>query len=149
MNPLKASDDIIVQEVAIKRPAAKIFNALTDPAELARWWRVEDKFRVTHMESDFRPGGKWRMRLIGGGKTESAVRGEFRQIEPPRLLVFTWIREQEDPTETLVRWELEEKDGVTTVRVTHSGLKTESLRRRNDGWPMILGLLRAHMEKAK
>jgi uncharacterized protein YndB with AHSA1/START domain len=89
------------------------------------------------------------MRLIGGRGTEMVVSGEYRKIERPHLLVFTWIREAEDATETLVRWDLAEKDGVTTVRVTHSGLTTESLRKRNDGWPMILGLLQAYVEKAK
>jgi uncharacterized protein YndB with AHSA1/START domain len=156
VNSKKTSDDIvkhredtIVQEIVIKRPAEKIFEALTKPEELVSWWRVEGKFQTTHMESDLRPGGKWRMRLIGGHGTEMVVSGEYRKIERPHLLVFTWIRETEDATETLVRWDLAEKDGVTTVRVTHSGLTTESLRKRNDGWPMILGLLQAYMEKTE
>jgi uncharacterized protein YndB with AHSA1/START domain len=146
---VKHREDTIVQEIVIKRPAEKIFEALTKPEELVKWWRVEGKFQTTHMESDLRPGGKWRMRLIGGSGTEMVVSGEYRQIERPHLLVFTWIRESEDATETLVRWNLAEKDGVTTVRVTHSGLTSESLRKRNDGWPMILGLLQAHVEKTK
>ena len=156
MNSKRASDDIvkhredtIVQEIQIKRPAEKIFKAMTNAAELVKWWRVEGKFQITQMESDLRPGGKWRMRLIGGRGTETVVSGEYRAIERPHLLIFTWIRETEDATETLVRWELAEKDGVTTVRVTHSGLTTESLRKRNDGWPMILGLLQAYVEKTK
>jgi uncharacterized protein YndB with AHSA1/START domain len=156
VNSKKASDavvmrreDTIVQEIQIKRPAEKIFEALTKADELMKWWRVEGKFQTTHMESNLRPGGKWRMRLIGGRGTETVVSGEYRTIERPHLLIFTWIRETEDATETLVRWDLAEKDGVTTVRVTHSGLTTESLRKRNDGWPMILGLLQAYVEKSK
>ena len=156
MNSKRASDDVvkhredtIVKEIQIKRPAEKIFEAMTNADELVKWWRVEGKFQITQMESDLRLGGKWRMRLIGGGGTETVVSGEYRAIERPHLLAFTWIRETEDPTETLVRWELAEKDGVTTVRVTHSGLTTESLRRRNDGWPMILGLLHAYLEKTE
>jgi uncharacterized protein YndB with AHSA1/START domain len=156
VNPKRTSDDIVkhredtvIQEIVIKRPAEKIFDALTKAEELVKWWCAEGKFQTTHMESDLRLGGKWRMRLIGCGGTETVVSGEYRTIERPHLLVFTWIRETEDATETLVRWDLEEKDGVTTVRVTHSGLTTESLRKRNDGWPMILGLLEAYVEKTK
>jgi uncharacterized protein YndB with AHSA1/START domain len=141
--------DTIVQEIAIRRPAEKIFEAMTNADELVKWWRVEGKFQIIHMESDLRPGGKWRMRLVGGRGTETVVSGEYRKIERPHLLILTWIRENEDATETLVRWELAEKDGVTTVRVTHSGLTSESLRARNDGWPMILGLLQVHVEKTK
>jgi len=156
VNSKRASDDVvkhredtIVKEIQIKRPAEKIFEAMTNADELVKWWRVEGKFQITQMESDLRPGGKWKMRLIGGRGTETVVSGEFRTVDRPHLLVFTWIRETEDATETLVRWELAEKDGVTTVRVTHSGLTTESLRRRNDGWPMILGLLHAYLEKTE
>jgi uncharacterized protein YndB with AHSA1/START domain len=146
MNPTSVSDDTIVQEITIKCPAERIFEALTNPNELLKWWGVEGKFQVTHMESDLRPGGKWRMRVRGGGGTESTVAGEYRKIERPRLLFFTWIREQENAPETFVRWDLEEKEGVTTVRLTHSGLTSESLRARNSGWPLILGLLQAHVE---
>jgi len=146
---VKHREDSIVQEIQIKRPAETIFDALTNAAELVKWWRVEGKFQITEMESDLRPGGKWRMRLIGGRGTETVVSGEYRIVERPHLLVFTWIRETEDATETLVRWELAEKDGVTTVRVTHSGLTTETLRKRNDGWPMILSLLQAYVKKTK
>jgi uncharacterized protein YndB with AHSA1/START domain len=141
--------DTIVQEIAIRRPAEKIFEAMTNADELVKWWRVEGKFQIIHMESDLRPGGKWRMRLVGGRGTETVVSGEYRKIERPHLLILTWIRENEDATETLVRWELAEKDGVTTVRVTHSGLTSESLRARNNGWPMILGLLQVYVEKTK
>lgn len=156
MNSKRASDDIvqhredtIVQEIQIERPAEKIFEAMTNAGELVKWWRVEGKFQIAHMESDLRPGGKWRMRLIGGRGTETVVSGEYRTIKRPHLLIFTWIRETEDATETLVRWELAERDGVTTVRVMHSGLTTESLRNRNDGWPIILGLLQAYVEKTR
>jgi uncharacterized protein YndB with AHSA1/START domain len=79
----------------------------------------------------------------------STVAGEYRKIERPRLLVFTWIREQENMPETLVRWDLEEKDGVTTVRLTHSGLTSESLRARNNGWPLSVGLLQSYLEGVK
>ena len=143
------NSDTIVQEIEIRQPAEEIFEAMTNPDELVKWWRVEGKFRVTTMESDFSVGGKWRMRLIGGRGNETVVTGQYREIVRPRLVVFTWVRETEEATETLVRWDLSEKDGVTTVRVTHSGLTTEGLRKRNEGWPMILGLLQAYVEETK
>jgi uncharacterized protein YndB with AHSA1/START domain len=147
VNSKMVNEDTIVEEIQIKRTAEKIFEAMTNPVELAKWWRVEGKFRITRMESDFSVGGKWRMHLIGGRGTETVVSGEYREIVRPHLVVFTWIRE--DTVETLVRWDLQEKDGVTTVRVTHSGLASEQLRTRNDGWPMILGLLHEYVERTK
>lgn len=152
MSPITVCDDRIVQEVTIKAPAERIFAALTRPAELLKWWASEGKFQIVHAECDLQPGGKWRMRVAGRcaeESSESTVYGEYRAIEPPRLLTHTWIRENEDYPETLVRWDLEEKDGYTTVRVTHSGLVTESLRARNSGWPLIVKLLEAYMEKQR
>lgn len=149
MSPIMVRDDEIVQELTIKAPAERIFAALTKPDELLKWWAAEGKFRLVHAERDLQPGGKWLMRLVGncaGEPSVSSVHGEFRDVDPPRLLTYTWIRENEDYPETLVRWDLEETDGHTTVRVTHSGLVSESLRARNSGWPLIVELLEAYIE---
>ena len=147
MNPIRASD-VIVQEITIKASAKRIFEALTDPGERVRWWGAEGRFQATHMESDLRPGGKWTMRGVGMGGKPFSVSGVYREIERPRLLVFTWIPDwQEDATESLVRLDLEEKDGATTVRLTHSGLRSESSRASHRGWPQILAWLQAHVER--
>ena len=150
MSPIAVSDDKIVQEVIIKAPAERIFRALTRPEELLQWWNLEDRFRVVAAECDLEPGGKWRMCVAGDCRPDASsatVSGEYRTIDPPRLLTYTWIRENEGYPETLVRWDLEEKDGYTTVRVTHSGLISEGLRARNSGWPIVIKLLAAYIEK--
>lgn len=68
------------------------------------------------------------MRGSGYGREVTAT-GEYRQIDRPRLLVFAWLPSwQEHATESTVRFDLEERDAVTTVRLTHSGLATESAR---------------------
>src|SRR5271168_1978508 len=149
MNSATPSEDAIIQEITIKAPAARIFEALTNPDELLKWWAAEGKFRATHVECDLRPGGRWLMRVASDRAAETfstTVRGEYRVIEPPHLLIFTWIREEEDRTETLVRWDLDESGGITTVRVTHSGLTSERLRTRNNGWPLVVTLLQSYVE---
>jgi uncharacterized protein YndB with AHSA1/START domain len=149
MSPIKVQDDKIVQEVVIKAPAERIFRALTKPDELLKWWCAEGKFKVVNAECDLQPGGSWRMKVTGAGTEAltSTVYGQYETIEPPHLLTYTWIREDEDLPETLVRWDLNEKDGYTTVRVTHSGLITENLRKRNNGWPLIVTLLSAYIDQ--
>jgi uncharacterized protein YndB with AHSA1/START domain len=145
MSPTRAHDTII-EEIAINAPADRIFEALTNPKECIKWWGQTGQFGWTHIESDLRPGGRLVMRGTGYGKPVS-VTGVYRQIERPRLLVFTWLPDwQGDQTESIVRWDLEEKAGVTTVRLTHSGLTTETSRSSHRGWPSILGWLRAHVE---
>jgi uncharacterized protein YndB with AHSA1/START domain len=146
MNPMNIPDSI-VQEITIKGSAERIFEALTDPGQRITWWGAEGRFQVTQMESDLRFGGKWMMRGTGYGKPFT-VKGEYCEIERPRLLVFTWLPDwQEAATETMVRFDLEEKDGVTTVRLTHSGLASESSRASHKGWPQILTWLQAYVEQ--
>lgn len=136
----------IVEEITIKAPAERIFEALANPEQRTQWWGSAGRFQTTHMESDLRVGGKWKMSGTGFGRPFT-VTGEYRQIERPRVLAFTWLPSwQANTTESLVRFDLAEKNGVTTVRITHSGLTPEG-HEAHKGWPQILGWLRAFVER--
>jgi uncharacterized protein YndB with AHSA1/START domain len=141
------ADGTIVGEIAIKASAARIFEALTDPEQRIKWWGLKGRFETAEVESDLRVGGRWAMRGTGMAGTPFRVSGEYRRIERPRVLAFTWLPSWDDEaTETLVRFDLDEKDGVTTVRLTHSGFKTEGSRARHQGWPQILTWLQGYCE---
>lgn len=148
MNSTTTAPDTIVQEITINAPAARVFEAFANPFERVKWWGAdESRFRTTHMESDLRPGGRWAM----SGKRQDgqpfSVKGEYRAVERPTLLVFTWLPSwQGDATESLVRVEFAESDGATHVRLTHSGLTSEPSRTSHRGWPQILAWLRAYVE---
>jgi len=142
-----ATRDTIVEEITIRAPAAKVFAALTSPEARVKWWGAEGRFKTTHAESDLRPGGKWLMSGIGVGGRPFTIQGVYREIDPPQVLAFTWLPSwQEDATETLVRFDFAEKDGVTMVRLTHSGLATQSSRAQHRGWPDILAWLKSYLE---
>jgi uncharacterized protein YndB with AHSA1/START domain len=141
----QAATESIVEQVTIEAPAERIFEALVSPEHRAKWWGAEGRFKLISMESDLRPGGEWVMHFDSNGRPTS-VRGTYRRIEPPRLLEFTWLNDwQKNASETLVRFDLEAKGGVTTVRVTHSGLSGETLQAHR-GWPDILAWLKAYAE---
>jgi uncharacterized protein YndB with AHSA1/START domain/DNA-binding transcriptional ArsR family regulator len=146
MNPARAKDTI-AQEITINGTAERIFQALTNPEERLKWWGgPEGRFKLTHFESDLRAGGKWIMHAESFGRAVT-IHGEYREIVRPHLLVFTWLADwYENASESLVRWDLTEKDGVTTVRLTHSGLLTEAARENHRGWPKILEWLKAYIE---
>lgn len=140
-------NDTIVEEITIRAPAERVFTALTNPEARVKWWGAEGRFKATHAESDLRPGGKWMLRGMGVGGRPFTVQGVYRKIDRPRLLVFTWLPSwQDDPIETLVSFDFSEKDGLTTVRLTHSGLATESSRAQHKGWPEILAWLKGYAE---
>jgi uncharacterized protein YndB with AHSA1/START domain len=137
--------ETIIQEITIKASAKRIFEALANPEQRKEWWGAEGRFQTTNVESDLRVGGKWKMVGTTFGRTFT-IKGEYRAIEPPHVLEFTWLPDwQPNPTETLVRFDLTEKDGLTTVRLTHSGLTREGLQ-AHKGWPQILTWLLAYVE---
>jgi uncharacterized protein YndB with AHSA1/START domain len=142
-----AISDKIVQEITIRGSAERIFEALTNPDQRMTWWGAKGRFQATQMESDLRPGGRWMMSGTGMGGRPFRVSGVYRSVERPRSLAFTWLPDwQGDATESLVRFDLEERDGVTTVRLTHSGLTSERSRESHKGWPQILSWLRTYVE---
>jgi glutathione S-transferase len=145
MNPAGTDSSVIVQEITIDAPAARVFEAFVNPSERVAWWNADDgRFRTTHMESDLRPGGRWEMRGSRADGSPFTVNGEYRTVERPRLLEFTWLPSwQDDATESFVRVEFSERDGATHVRLTHSGLTTERARASHRGWPQILSWLKA------
>jgi uncharacterized protein YndB with AHSA1/START domain len=139
--------DAIVKEIVISAPAQRVFAALTDPAQRIKWWGVPGKFQTTHMESDLRPGGAWVMRGTGPGGTPFTLRGQYRRIEPPTVLEFTWLDDgQPQIPVTFVRFDLAEKDGATMLRLTHWGFTSDAARERYQGWPWLLTLLKRYAE---
>jgi uncharacterized protein YndB with AHSA1/START domain len=146
MNPMTTSE-AIVEEIEIKGSAERIFEALTNPDVRIKWWGQEGRFTISHMESDLRPGGKWWMTGTGM-QGPVKVQGEYRRVDRPRLLEFTWLPTwQGDNTESLVRFDLEENAGVTKVRITHTGLVTDASRTSHRGWPNILSWLQGYVER--
>jgi uncharacterized protein YndB with AHSA1/START domain len=140
-----STTNTIIEEITIKGSAERIFEAIVDPKQRVKWWGKKGVYESTHAESDTRVGGEWLMKGIGMGR-DFSVYGEYRKVDRPRLLEFTWIPSWQDgSTESIVRFELNEKEGVTTVRLTHSGL-TPAGREAHKGWPQVLGWLRDYVE---
>jgi hypothetical protein len=70
----------------------------------------KEMYRLTECTSDLRPGGKWSSVGVGADGTSFRVDGEYLEIDPPRLLVQTWIPSWSTSIKTVVRWELEPAD---------------------------------------
>lgn len=143
-----STSESIVKEISIKASAERVFAALVDPSQRVRWWGSA-YVSGAEMDSDLRPGGKWTMRGTRGDHQPFSFGGEYRIVDRPKVLAFTLL-----PTwmpgspETLVRFDLEERDGVTLVRLTHSGLTKEMIAQGFQGWDQILAALQGHVERS-
>jgi len=140
-----AANETIVEEISIKASAESIFEALASPKHRLRWWGRKGAYEPTEMDSDLRVGGDWMMKGVAMGNPFTC-HGKYTRIDRPRLLEFTWNPSwQADKLESVVRFDFDEKDGVTTVRVTHTCL-SPAAREAHKGWPQVLSWLKAYLE---
>ena len=113
-------NDAVVAEVFIAAPPERVFQAITDPKQMPLWWGQQGLYRVTDWKADLRPGGKWQSDGVGADGSSFRVEGEYLEVDPPRLLVHTWIASYSPTLKTVVRWELEAR-GVHNLH--HAGPK--------------------------
>jgi uncharacterized protein YndB with AHSA1/START domain len=100
-------------------PRALVFEALTRPEHVRRWWGIlSDKHSVPVCEIDLRPGGAWRFVGRGPEGDYPAFYGVYREIDPPARLVYTEIFEPFPDAESVVTTVLSEEHGKTRVTVT-------------------------------
>ena len=142
MNHSSPDASTITAEITIKASVDRVFLALTHPEERVKWWGTEGRFKATYMESDLRPGGKWLMRGIGVGGRPFTIQGTYREIKRPSLLAFTWFPSwQDDNLETLVRFDLEEKEEYRRPSDGDRPAEREAQRngKRGSIWPLATG----------
>jgi uncharacterized protein YndB with AHSA1/START domain len=119
-------------------PAARpvVFGAFTDPSELAKWWGPQG-FTTPSMEFEPRVGGTYRIEMQPPEGDSFYLTGEFREVDPPARLVFTFVYEDPDPddVETVVTLSFRDLGGSTEVAFTQGRFKTEARRAlHRDGW---------------
>ena len=171
---LTPDSDAILAEIFIAAPPTRVFEAIADPNQRAKWWGVKEPsnpgphsvvpFRVVETKSDLRVGGKWSNEGIRGDGQRFHLEGEYLEIDPPRLLVHTRIADFVGPFTTVVRWELEPREvhemhgggthkvGTgTLVRLRHSGFAghLDQAKSHYAGWCASLGWLRDFVEKGE
>jgi uncharacterized protein YndB with AHSA1/START domain len=99
-------------------PRALVFEAMTRPEHIRRWWGcLGDGYSVPVCEVDLRPGGKWRF-VNRHPKGEVEFYGEYREIVPPSRLVFTEIFAEYPDVESVVETDYADEGGKTRMIVT-------------------------------
>jgi uncharacterized protein YndB with AHSA1/START domain len=147
-----ADQDAITSEIDIAAPPERVFKAISDAAEIRR--RAPE---LSLYEMDTRVGGKWRLEMRAPrphhGVSVIHHGGEILELDPPRLLVYSWTANfHTDPEKrSIVRWELTPTKSGTHVKVTHSGLTSEPQARKEyaGGWPGVIEMLKKFVEDNK
>jgi uncharacterized protein YndB with AHSA1/START domain len=125
-----------------------VFAALTDPEKLKAWWGDDKTYRADRWSIDLRVGGKWRSEGKGSQGQPFVVEGEYLEVDPPRLLSYTWRPSWIDLPPTTVRYVLTPKGNATHLLVTHSGFAgyEQGLQNHLGGWPTVLQWLKSYSE---
>jgi len=112
------SDREIVMTRLFDAPRHLVFEAMTRPEHVRKWWgNLDERHSMTVCDIDLRPGGAWR--FVGrhpGGEVE--FYGVYREIDPPNRLVFTEIFAPYPDVESVITAVFTEEDGKTRITST-------------------------------
>ncbi|MCC8395218.1 SRPBCC domain-containing protein [Paraburkholderia sp. MMS20-SJTR3] len=111
----------------LKAPPARIYAAWTRPELMARWWGP-DGGPVLSAEADPRVGGRFRVVFQTLDGETHDCRGEYREVERDRKLVFTWQWVTLPERQSLVTIVLRPIDGGTELNFTHAQFFDEAAR---------------------
>ncbi|HEX5893398.1 MAG TPA: SRPBCC domain-containing protein [Solirubrobacterales bacterium] len=119
-------------------PAAppEVFRLFADPGELARWWGPAG-FSVASLDFNPAVGSSYRIEMQPPDGDAFYLTGEFREVDPPTQLSFTFVWEPPDPddVETLVELSFREAGDATEVDFRQGTFKTEERRElHRSGW---------------
>jgi uncharacterized protein YndB with AHSA1/START domain len=130
--------DGLTLEIDRTLPAAPalVFAAFADPNRLARWWGPAG-FSTPSLDFDPRAGSSYRIEMQPPAGDAFYLAGEFRVVDPPTRLAFTFRWEDPDPddVETAVDLSFRDLGQSTAVVLTQGPFKTEARRAlHRDGW---------------
>lgn len=128
-------------------PRPLVFKAWTEPDELAKWWGPRG-FTAPSVEVDLGVGGSYRIAMQPPDGDVFYLSGEFREVDPPAHLAYTFRWEEPDPDdqETVVTLSLGDLGESTELVFTQRAFATEGRRALHEqGWTESLDRLQELM----
>jgi uncharacterized protein YndB with AHSA1/START domain len=120
----------------IPAPRSAVWRAITEPEQLAKWWGPEG-FAAPSVDFEPQVGGWYRIAMQPPDGQLFHLRGEFREVDPPWRLAYTFVWDPPDPDdrETRVTLELEDRGQKTEISLTQSEFATPArLELHQGGW---------------
>jgi uncharacterized protein YndB with AHSA1/START domain len=134
---------VVRAEIEIRASPSEVFDALTEPARLEVWWGSDNYYRTRDWVSELWIGGKRGGIAIGADGKIATVRGEYRIVERPSLIEFTWEASWDDFASTVVRAEIYPTPMGSLLKIVHSGFLPDSKSCQGyvQGWGAVLNWL--------
>jgi uncharacterized protein YndB with AHSA1/START domain len=135
-----STSELMISRTFANVSAERLFDAWTDPATLAKWYGPEGMQTEVH-SLDLRPGGSYRLTMHAPNGDSYPLRGQFREIERPGRLVFSWQWEGAAGSgdmggeESLVSVTIRSSGKDATLTLTHSAFAgAEQVASHQKGW---------------
>lgn len=118
MNATNDSKDIRITRI-YDAPLTAVWDAWTDPAQVAQWWGPRG-FSLTTHSKDLRSGGHWHYTMHGPDGTDYPNRTAYLEVEPQSRLVYDHGATDDRPPMFRVTVEFAEVDGKTRMEMCMS-----------------------------
>jgi uncharacterized protein YndB with AHSA1/START domain len=138
--PAEPEELMLRLERVLPASQSRIFELHSEPDQWARWWGPAG-FTVSSIEVDLRVGGQYRILMQPPGGEAFALAGEFRRVDSPARLSYTFRWEQPDPDdqETVVDLSLIAVGDATKITVEQGPFLTDArLALHTQGWTQTL-----------
>lgn len=135
-------------ERAVSAPPERVFAACVEADALAAWWGPAG-FTSGTVTLDARVGGRYRIAMQPPAGSLFHLCGEFRAVEPPDRLVYTFVWEEPDPDdrETLVSLVFRRIPDGTKIVLDQAPFATEERYALHEtGWTETLDRLARFVE---
>ena len=132
----RSDEHVLAMERFLPAPPASVFTAFTDPDKMRRWWGPEG-FTIADLRFQAQVDEDYRIEMQPPGGDAFYLTGEFREVDAPIRLAYTFVWEPPDPddVETLVVLSFADLGVSTGVALTQGAFKTEARRAlHRDGW---------------
>ena len=144
-------DRVLKIERVFDAPRDLVFRAWTEPEHMAKWFGPKG-FKATVLKNDLRPGGQYRIHMLGPDG-DHWTQGVFREIDPPKLLVMagSWADADGNPTrpETTLTLMFDDLGGKTRLTLHNAIFESTTARDLHQGgWNSSLDCLAEYLKAA-
>ncbi len=116
MSPANNANELKITRV-YDAPVSAVWEAWTDPAQVAQWWGPRG-FTITTHSKDLRPGGHWSYTMHGPDGTDYENKTLYYEVEECAKLVYDHGGNDDRPPLFRVTVLFSENEGKTTMDMT-------------------------------
>jgi uncharacterized protein YndB with AHSA1/START domain len=145
------ADRVLVLTRVFDAPRSLVFKAWTEPEHMANWFGPRG-FKSTVLKQDLRPGGAYRIHMLGPDG-DHWTQGVYREVVPPERLVMvgSWADAHGNPTrpETTLTLLFEDLAGKTKLTLHNAIFESVTARdAHHSGWNSSLDCLAEYLATA-